>query len=177
MSSTELLDLVDENNVPTGETKSRDLVHLEKSDWHRTVHVWIANSKWEILCQQRSLKKDGNPGKWQSFFWGHVKSGQTIENCLQEELLEEVGIDITKNATEPIFLHIRKWEVAKHFGYTYFLEWNGNIEDISFNDGEVEQVAWMNIQMLESRINDWVFCNTITDSIREYLKSIGFLNI
>lgn len=150
--SQEFFDIVDENNIPTGEVKSRDEVHCEKKDWHRAVHIWIINNRGEILCQQRSWKKDGNPGKWQSFFGGHVKSGQTIEDCLQEELLEEIGIDVQKSEKQPIFLNIRRGEVAKHFGYTYVLEWNGNIKDITFNDGEVEQVVWMDILELQSQI-------------------------
>lgn len=172
----EFFDIVDENNIPTGETKSRDLVHREKKDWHRAVHIWIINNRGEILCQQRSWKKDGNPGKWQSFFGGHVKSGQTIDDCLKEELLEEVGIDITKTKKQPVFLNIRRWEVAKHFGYTYFLEWDGTIENVIFNDGEVEQVIWMDIVSLQAKIDEGDFCNIITDSVREYLKSNSFLN-
>ena len=139
------------------------------------MHIWIYNTRGEILCQQRSWKKDGNPGMWQSFFGGHVKAGQTVEECLQEELLEEVGINIQKLRKQPVFSHIRKSEKAKHFGYTYFLEWNGNIEDIVFNDGEVEQVIWMDIATLQTKIDEGGFCNTITDPVREYLESVGLL--
>lgn len=66
--SQEFFDIVDENNIPTGEVRSREEVHREKKDWHRAVHIWIINNRSEILCQQRSWKKDGNPGMWQSFF-------------------------------------------------------------------------------------------------------------
>lgn len=104
----ELFDIVDENNIPTGEIKSRDEVHREKKDWHRTTNIWIINNRGEVLCQQRSWKKDGNPGMWQSFFGGHVKSGQTVEECLRDELVEEVGIDILKSSIQPVFLNIRR---------------------------------------------------------------------
>lgn len=174
--SQEYFDIVDENNIPTGEVKSRDEVHRQKTDWHRAVHIWIVNDRGEILCQQRSWKKDGNPGMWQSFFGGHIKAGQTVEECLQEELLEEIGIDIAKTDVLPAFVNIRRGEVAKHFGYTYVLQWNGDIADIVFNDGEVEQVTWMELPMLESRINAGEFCNMVTDSVREYLRSIYFLH-
>lgn len=103
--SLELLDIMDENDIPTGEVKSREEVHREKKDWHRTVSIWIVNEQGQFLCQQRSWKKDGNPGMWQSFFGGHMKSGQTIEVCLREELLEEIGIDIRETAEQPVFLY------------------------------------------------------------------------
>lgn len=45
-----------------------------------------------------------------------------------------------------------------------------------FNDGEVERVVWLDIPTLQSRIDAGGFCNVITDSVREYLKSIGFRN-
>lgn len=103
--SQELLDIVDENDIPTGEVKLRDEVHRDKKDWHRVVSIWIVNSQGQFLCQQRSWKKDGNPGKWQSYFGGHVKAGQTnLEGC-QEELLEEIGIDIRELAEQPVFIN------------------------------------------------------------------------
>ena len=41
----EFLDLVDENNIPTGEVKLRTEIHHEKKDWHRTVSIWIVNNQ------------------------------------------------------------------------------------------------------------------------------------
>lgn len=70
--------------------KSRDEIHRELKDWHRIVSVWIINDKNEFLCQKRSMKKDAHPGVWQSFFGGHLKAGQTYEECLKEELMEEI---------------------------------------------------------------------------------------
>ena len=52
----ELLDLVDENGVPTGEVKERELVHRD-GDRHRTSHVWLfrqRNGRWQVLLQKRS---------------------------------------------------------------------------------------------------------------------------
>ncbi len=101
----EFLDIVDENDIPTGEIKSREEVHRDQKDWHRTVSIWIVNSQGQFLCQQRSWKKDGDPGMWQSFFGGHVKAGQTNMEAVQDELFEEIGIDIRDLAEQPVFLY------------------------------------------------------------------------
>lgn len=52
----ELLDIVDEQGIPTGETIERTLAH-EQGILHRTSHVWIMREKKgriQILLQKRS---------------------------------------------------------------------------------------------------------------------------
>jgi 16S rRNA (adenine1518-N6/adenine1519-N6)-dimethyltransferase len=84
-SNGEAFDIVDENNQPVGEQKLRSVVHKELKDWHRATSIVIVNDKKEILCQQRSLKKDREPGMWQAGFGGHLKAGQTyLENAIEE---------------------------------------------------------------------------------------------
>lgn len=168
--SQELLDLVDENNILTGVVKSREAVHRDKVDWHRVVHIWIMNDRGEFLCQQRSWKKDSNPGAWQSFFGGHLKTGQTKEEWVKEELIEEIGIDITKLQKQPIYIHTRIREKSKHFGYTYILKWNGTLNDLIFNDGEVERVAWIKLDLLRIRIDKGEFCNKLDQKVIECIQ-------
>ena len=74
MIELELLDLVDENGVPTGEVKERELVHRD-GDRHRTSHVWLFrrwNGQWQVLLQKRSVQKDSHPGRfdWKGSFYG-----------------------------------------------------------------------------------------------------------
>lgn len=171
--SQEFLDIVDENDNPIGVAKSREEVHREKKDWHRTVSIWIINDKGEFLCQQRSWKKDGNPGMWQSFFGGHVKAGQTNIEWVQEELLEEIGIDIRKMTEQPVFLYKGVSTRSQHFGYYYVLRWNGELSDTAFNDGEVEQASWLSLSELLSRMEVGEFCNEMSEKILKYLQLIN----
>lgn len=164
----ELFDIVGENNQPTDEQKPRSVVHGEMTDWHRTTHIWIVNDKNEILCQQRSLAKDANPGKWQSFFGGHLKAGQTYEKNAVEEIREELCINAAPKDLIP--LYVRKSESAKHFGQVYLLRWNGKVEDLSFDDGEVEQIAWFDIARLRKAIAEEQFCNSLDEKVIEYLE-------
>ena len=53
--SKELIDVLDENGVKTGEILSREEIH-KKGLWHRAIVVAIVNDKNEILLQQRSEK-------------------------------------------------------------------------------------------------------------------------
>ena len=55
----ELLDIVDENGKPTGETVERKTAHSEGIR-HRTAHVWIVRKSdegAEVLLQKRAMNK------------------------------------------------------------------------------------------------------------------------
>lgn len=55
----ELLDIVDENGIPTGKTIERKIAHSEGIR-HRTAHVWIirkTDNGAEVLLQKRAMGK------------------------------------------------------------------------------------------------------------------------
>lgn len=86
----ELIDVLDEHGKPTGKIKTRSEVHRD-GDWHRTVHVWIINSKHELLLQRRALKVKF-PNMWgMSSVGGHIKAGDTSDNAAKREVQEELG--------------------------------------------------------------------------------------
>ena len=83
---------------------------------------------------------------------------------LESKSTSLIGVAGTSTEENKAFI-----EMAKHFGYTYFLKWNGMLHDLKFNDGEVEQVAWFDLVTLESKIEAGEFCNTITETVKRYL--------
>lgn len=89
----EMIDVVDENGIPTGRTKPRTSIHRD-GDWHKTVHIWIANNRGEVLFQKRSLTKESFPGAWDISAAGHIKSGETSVEAAIKELSEELGISV-----------------------------------------------------------------------------------
>lgn len=71
--SKELIDVLDENGVKTGEILPRDDIH-KKGLWHRSIVVAIINDKNEILLQQRSKDKEKNAGMWDISVAGHIST-------------------------------------------------------------------------------------------------------
>lgn len=167
MSQEEFFDIVDEENQPTGIKKTRSEVHDSKAFWHRATHIWIVNKDGKILCQQRSLAKDVFPGKWQSFFGGHLKSGQTYDDNSISELGEELGLTVNKTDLRP--LYILKNEPSKHFGQVYIMTWNGSIEDLRFNDKEVEKVKWFSPAELKETMAVGEFCNRFDPEVAKII--------
>jgi isopentenyl-diphosphate delta-isomerase type 1 len=86
----ELLSVVDEDdNLIRGE--ERRVVH-SSTLWHRGVHVFIFNSKGELLVQLRSRIKDKYPNTYDCSLSGQVTFGEDYETTALRELGEELGI-------------------------------------------------------------------------------------
>ena len=163
-----MFDIYDENNNPTGKVLPRDEVHKELQYWHRATHIWIVNNNLDILCQQRSWQKDSNPGLWQSFFGGHLKAGETYEQNALGELGEELGL-LNLSSADLKEIYVKKSDKALHHGMVYVLRWDGDEKNLSFDDGEVEQVKWIGKNEIVEKFNNGEFCNSLDKKVFDYL--------
>lgn len=159
----ELLFVVDENNNPLT-PRTRKETH-ERKYWHRTAHIWIINSKQEILSHQRSNLKDKYPGFWEPFFGGHLSPEEEYLAGAIKELSEESGIRAKDN--EVYFYDICKSERSKEYQGVFFLTWNGVVEQLTLEKEEVTQVHWVNIITLNNFIKnskkEWIFPSYVED--------------
>lgn len=144
----ELIFAVDEQDNPLPPI-SRSQAHQE-GVWHRISHVWIINNQKQILCQQRSLSKDTNPGKWEAFFGGHAGAGETYEESALKETAEETGLLFSPSDLH-FFTKAKKSasHTAKHFQAAFYVIWNGSVDQLHIEKEEVEQVVWKNVAELE----------------------------
>ena len=88
--SEEIFDVVNARDEVTGRAPRRE-VHA-RGLLHRAVHVLVFNARGEVFLQKRSLKKDRQPGVWDSSASGHVDSGETYDQTAVRELREEIGL-------------------------------------------------------------------------------------
>ena len=149
----ELLDIVNENGIPTGETVRRDDAH-KYGILHRTSHVWIArisNKKPQVLLQKRSLEKDSYPGCYDISSAGHIPAGDGFLVSAQRELKEELGV--VASADELVYCGQRRFEYREPFHGQEFWDnqvsnvyvlWRNMAEpDFAIQKSEVEAVLWM----------------------------------
>ncbi len=92
---TEYLTVVDKKNRPLPKKLTRHRVH-EQGLWHRTVHIWVLDSKSRLLLVKRGEWKSQDPGKWASYIGGHVLYGESFREAATRETKEEIGIGINK---------------------------------------------------------------------------------
>lgn len=145
MVMEEYFDIVDENNIPTGERKLRSEAHKDGS-WHRVVPIFVfrkTGDEIEFLTHFRSNKVDSNPNKWDTRFGGHVKAGESIEQTLAEEFMEEVSLQA--DPAKLIRGKIRKIDQFpnREFAHVFYYEFSGDISSLKFDDGEIQEVKWM----------------------------------
>lgn len=149
IKNDELLLVVDENNIPI-DPKPRHEVH-KSGYWHRTSHIWIINTQYQILCQKRSLLKDSNPGKWEPFFGGHISPNEEYFDVAIRELNEEIGLKIDREEDLKLF-KIYKNELGKEFQALYFTIWNGDINTLTLEMEEIDQVKWFSIHDISEKL-------------------------
>ena len=94
-SSDEYLDIVNEKDEIIGRGK-RNNIHLNHQI-HRGIHIFIINSKKNILLQKRSTKKTYYPGFWDASVGAQVLSQETYKKAALRELHEELGISAKPN--------------------------------------------------------------------------------
>ena len=148
----ELIDICDEDNKPLGVQKTKGEAH-EKGLWHRACHIWIFNSRGEMLLQLRAKEKRLFPDMWDAAVGGHIAAGEEALTTAVREAEEELGLVIAAEDLE--FFKIFKKEITrgeiknKEFYYDYIFRYDGPSDDLRLQKEEVQAVKFVPIQKLE----------------------------
>lgn len=92
MEDDEFLDLVNDDDEVIGQMH-RSEVHEKHLKNYRAVNVFIVNSKGELWIPRRTAHKKLYPLGLDFSCAGHVQSGDSYEETLKKELMEELNID------------------------------------------------------------------------------------
>ena len=86
----ELFDVVDEQDRVLKQAP-RSQVHAQK--WlHRASHIFVFNSRGDLLVHRRTATKDECPSMFTSSASGHLAAGEGYETAAVRELEEELGL-------------------------------------------------------------------------------------
>ncbi len=177
-SGAELLQVYDEDGAVLAPL-SRAEVHAKPlQHWHGVANVWLVNRRGEIIVSKRSTRVGGNPGKWQSYFGGHVSAGLTHREVAVKELAEEAGLEI--NGADLYLIDKGKRASADHLHFyeSYAFLYEGDISELDFADGEVSEAKWLSLDEYEreskERPDEW--CNDCDQEnqsrIRQWLSNL-----
>ncbi|MDO4322929.1 MAG: NUDIX domain-containing protein [Lachnospiraceae bacterium] len=160
----ELLDIVDEHGIPTGETVTRKKAH-EQGIRHRTSHVWLVRRKCgriQILLQKRSDEKDSYPGCYDISSAGHIPAGVDFLPSALRELKEELGYEAAPE--ELIYCGQRNFEFHQVFhgrpfhdhqvSNVYALWADLEPEDFVLQKEEVSEVRWFDLEECFEKVRE-----------------------
>lgn len=155
--SKELIDVLDENGVKTGEILPRDEIH-KRGLWHRSIVVAIINEKNEVLLQQRAVNKEKNAGMWDISVAGHISTGQNALSAAAREINEEVSVSLGYNVDIKSFRYMFSYRTQQKYGkdfienqfYDFFIlrKENLDIENIKMQETEVQAIKFVSINEL-----------------------------
>lgn len=180
----EILDIVNEDGIPTGETIERTKAH-QLGILHRTAHLWILRKKEnhiQILLQKRSDNKDSFPGCYDISSAGHIPAGIDFVPSAIRELKEELGYEA--NQDDLIYCGTRKFEVKEMFynqlfhdhqvTNVYMLWLDLEEEDFHLQKEEVSEVKWFDFDecyqnVKENKMNHCIFIEEL-DMVKRRIK-------
>ena len=104
--------VIDENGFVVGRS-TREYCHGGAKPLHPVIHIHIIDRYGRIYLQKRSMKKDIQPGKWDTAVGGHVSYGEELIEAVYREASEELGL----TAFHPIFVrsYVFESEIEREF--------------------------------------------------------------
>ena len=90
----ELWDIYDKDKKPTGRSMKRNDWCLKEGEYHLSVLGVIQRPDGKYLITKRAADKAWAPGWWE-VSGGAAIAGETSEEAVKREILEETGLDVT----------------------------------------------------------------------------------
>ena len=154
----EPVDILDGRGSKTGRTMLKSEAHKEGL-WHGAAHIWIYNSRGDVLMQLRSPKKVVRPNIWDVSVAGHIPAGQTPKETAVEEAAEEIGLRVDPAKLEflaegTINYRVDDWRHRVYLWIYALRQDNLKLDDLVLEEDETAAVRWIKIEQLKKELRD-----------------------
>ncbi len=144
--SEEIFDVVNEQDEVIGRASRGEIHRLALR--HRAVHLLAFNSSGELFLQKRSMKKDCDPGTWDSSASGHVDGGESYDEAVRREAMEELG-HVLGSTPETLFTIEACEETGWEFARVYRCRAEG---PFTLQAEEIDEGRWLAPKAIE----EWI---------------------
>lgn len=153
----EYLDICDSEGDMTGEKSTKKEAH-DNGLWHKAVHVWIVNSKNEVLIQRRASFIDNYPNMWDISAAGHVSAGEDSITSALRETQEELGLQIELKDFIQIGelkqMTAREGYINNEINPVYVIKKDLDISQVKLQEEEVAEVKFISVLELKTLIDN-----------------------
>jgi isopentenyldiphosphate isomerase len=131
----------------------RSVCHNGKSRLlHPVVHMHLLNNEGELFLQKRAMTKDLLPGYWDTSVGGHISPGESVEEALKREALEELQLE------KFTFQFLKKyiWESPRERELVYSFTGDSDNYPV-INTNEIEEGKFWSVKDIEKNIGKNLF--------------------
>ncbi len=165
LQNEEWVPLVDEKGQVVGQAP-RSQVHNGSKLLHPVVHLHVLNKNGAILLQKRPKNKLIQPGKWDTAVGGHISAGESLEQALQKEAAEEIGL---KNFNAKLHT-VYKWESEIECELVYLFITH-DYKNIGIQSDEVDELRFWTKKQVEQNLGKQLFTPNLEHELNLFRQS------
>lgn len=143
----------------------RPLVHNGSHWLHAVVHLHVINSKGEILLQLRPKSKKIQPGRWDTAVGGHITFGESLQEALRRETMEEIGLTDFQAQFKGHYV----WKCEAENEYVFVFTTANDGPFLPKNKGEVDELRFWSAEGLKSIIGTGILTPNIEKELNDWL--------
>lgn len=159
-------DIYDENKQKTGRTMNRNDWNMQPGDFHLTVLGVLRRPDGTYLITRRRMDKEWAPGYWE-VPGGGVRAGESAEDAVKREILEETGVDVSNADGGYVFSYKRVNPEEKNNYFVDIFRYTMDIPDsaVHTQEREVMEYAFATLEQIQEYGKQGVFLHY--DSIKQ----------
>lgn len=149
--ASEWFPIVESSGLVIGRA-TRNYCHSGAKPLHPVVHIHIIDRFSRIYLQKRSMRKDIQPGKWDTAVGGHVSYGEGILEAVYREAFEELKF----TDFNPIHLETYQFESEIECEQVNVFAAVGSY-DLQPDLDEVDEGRWWELADIDANLGKGVF--------------------
>lgn len=143
--------IVNEQGKIVGNVQPLVSLKIEKKYMHPIIRILFI--KENMIFLQKNCENDLIfPCLWDAAISNHIRTGETIEDCIERTAEEKYGLKDLK----PFFLsnYIHRTENEQHYAFLFIA---CNVNNIEPNYQKVNQAKWWTLQQIEENLSAGIF--------------------